>query len=328
MNRKELLEQCLGSILRQTYQNIQIVVIDDAGTDNTATLIQEEYQPVALIRNEINQGASAAKNQGALLAKGTYVWFLDSDSFAGNPDALAFMVNYMESHPNVGAIGGEVHELPNGDRRMPIKSIGPNGESVSAYLPPDQVKELACDYLATCNCLVKKELLETVGGFDPAYGVLSEDKEICYRITRQGYKIIADGRCAVDHRFQENKRAGDLGLKYRNNLRFVLINMPWTRILFLPILEIVSQLSPNKLSALKQGRREVLKHLSPSARQTVQRADVSFARKLLALFGQYAKAIGHAYWWNLKHLSATLAIRSNRPNFLLQQQSKKTTGKP
>lgn len=75
-NAEEFLEQCIKNIQNQTYKNIEIIVVDDGSTDNSAE-IAERY-PIKLIRQN-NQGVSAARNKGIDTAKGQYLHFMDVD---------------------------------------------------------------------------------------------------------------------------------------------------------------------------------------------------------------------------------------------------------
>lgn len=78
-NRKQDVVLAIDSVLAQTYPHLEIIVVDDASSDGTSELLQKEYPQVTLIRNESSKGGAVARNQGAEVARGEYVAFLDSD---------------------------------------------------------------------------------------------------------------------------------------------------------------------------------------------------------------------------------------------------------
>ncbi len=102
-NRADLLPRALDSLLKQTFQNFEIVVVNDASTDETAKLL-EEYQKkskkIKVITHKKNQGVSKSRNNGNSKAKGKYITIIDSDDYA-MPDFLEKAVSFMEKHPEV-----------------------------------------------------------------------------------------------------------------------------------------------------------------------------------------------------------------------------------
>ena len=87
-NVEKYIAECLDSVLKQTYKNIEIICVDDFSTDNTFSILQEykdKYPSITLIRNEKNIGATFSRNRGLLLAKGEYVQFLDADDLLFTP---------------------------------------------------------------------------------------------------------------------------------------------------------------------------------------------------------------------------------------------------
>lgn len=81
-NREDLIERAIHSVLGQSFQNFEIIVVDDASTDNTETKVkemQEKDSRIRYCRHEYNLGVAAARNTGLRQAKGYYVTFLDSD---------------------------------------------------------------------------------------------------------------------------------------------------------------------------------------------------------------------------------------------------------
>ena len=96
-NSQMFLEQTIDSIVNQTYKNWELIIVDDASSDNTVNIINNyvsEFKNIHLIQNEINLGAGVARNKGIQAAKGDFIAFLDSDDL-WNPNKLKVQIKYM-----------------------------------------------------------------------------------------------------------------------------------------------------------------------------------------------------------------------------------------
>ena len=80
-NRKEIISKSIDSVLAQTLQPFEIIVVDDGSNDGTKDFIHKKYPEVIVIRNEVSVKGAVARNQGASFAKGEYIAFLDSDDY-------------------------------------------------------------------------------------------------------------------------------------------------------------------------------------------------------------------------------------------------------
>jgi glycosyltransferase involved in cell wall biosynthesis len=99
------LPECVHSILAQTYQDFEILILDDCSTDRTPEVAQALRDPrVKYIRNEVNLGHLRNYNKGIGLAQGKYVWLISADDCIRRPYALERYVSLMEEHPEVGYV--------------------------------------------------------------------------------------------------------------------------------------------------------------------------------------------------------------------------------
>ncbi len=312
-NRKKDLINCLNSVMVQDYQPIEIIVVDNHSSDGTAILIKEKFPAIKLIINDRNLGASMAKNQGVLLAKGEYVWFLDSDTEILNKTCLSMMLYLLQKDPEIGAIGGEIYIGDNGLTQMRKKILTEGGRTLTIPVRFDEARLYDCDFLATSNCLMPKKLIFELGGFDPKYFFLGEDADIGYKIRKRGLKNIIDYRTAVIHKISERK--GSLYRMHRNSVRFILLNLSLPKILLLPFFEIKYLLYKNHAVNIKNKDINILRHLSLPVKRVI--LDTKYFLLKLSLIGvAYLISLIRAYLWNIFFLPETIYIRFKRPSFL------------
>jgi glycosyltransferase involved in cell wall biosynthesis len=175
-NAAPYIRDAVNSILEQQLKNLELIVIDDASTDETANLLASFTDPRMVIhRNEENKGIVFSRNRGIALAKGKYIAILDSDDVA-LPDRLEKQVAFLEARPDHGACGSF------------YRVIDTNGKLLtSVTLPIEPEDTYTFLFFNVCFChstlMLRADvarLYEYREGFD-----IIEDYEIAYRISRQ-----------------------------------------------------------------------------------------------------------------------------------------------
>jgi teichuronic acid biosynthesis glycosyltransferase TuaG len=100
-NAAKTVERAIASVLEQSYDALEIIVVDDASKDNTAAIVQEKFAgKVQFIQKLVNQGSSATRNIGMDTAKGNYIAFLDADD-VWHKDKLMLVKTILEATPDV-----------------------------------------------------------------------------------------------------------------------------------------------------------------------------------------------------------------------------------
>ena len=125
-NRADYLPQAIDSVLNQTLQNFELIIVDDGSTDNTPFLLknyQKKSNKIKVITHTENKGVSAARNTGNKHATGKYIAILDSDDYF-LPDYLEETVSFMEKHPTL-TIGIPVKSAYHDDKKNPNKKVAP-----------------------------------------------------------------------------------------------------------------------------------------------------------------------------------------------------------
>lgn len=182
-NRAHLLGRSILSVLNQTYQDFEIIVVDDASTDNTEELISSLVnEKIRYIRHEKNKGAGAARNTGIKAARGSYIAFQDSDD-EWLLEKLEKQMKVFETGPEeVGMVYSDMWRL-NGTRKWYFHSPSINPEDEIIY-------ERALDNLVECigiqTALIKKECFTNAGLFDESLNRLI-DLEFFIRLSKYYY---------------------------------------------------------------------------------------------------------------------------------------------
>ena len=182
---------------------IQIIVIDNASRDGSAAHLRTKYPDVELIENSVNVGFGRANNRAMSRAKGRYILLLNTDAFVA-PDTLSKTIQYMEANPRCGVLGvklvGSDGSLQPSCRYFPtpwnvfLSSTGLMRLSPKTRLVDDMrwdhssIRE--CDWVPGCFYLIRREVIERVGLFDPIYFLYYEEVDHCRTVQNAGWKVI------------------------------------------------------------------------------------------------------------------------------------------
>lgn len=110
-NHEKYVSEAIKSVLKQTYQDFEIIIVDDGSTDRTVNEIKKfDSKKIRLFEFGINQGAAVAENKGIYESKGEYVSILNSDDVFF-PDKLEKQVAFLSSHPHIGAVFGYAQSI-------------------------------------------------------------------------------------------------------------------------------------------------------------------------------------------------------------------------
>ncbi len=220
-NEAANIERCLGALRRQTYPKIEIVVIDNCSTDNTALLAQGLAHKVV---DERRKGIVHAKNAGIKASSGDLVATIDADCLA-REDWIKELLPCFEdagvagaggpniAHENSGAIQGYIDAL----MLLLCKWIG------SRYVTQDTLRR-DVTHIPGCNAIYRRTVLDKLGGFDPRL-LTVEDEELDYRILAAGHRIIYVPSAVVFHR-----RRGDCLSFARQIYRYAIGRMQFIRL--------------------------------------------------------------------------------------------------
>lgn len=139
MNRRELLVSCLERYRTQTLEGIEVIVADNGSSDDTTTFLRANVPDVTVVRFEENVGPLAL-NAAAEAAHGELLWRTDDDAYPETDTTLEEAVAFLDAHPDVVAVTGEVIEPNRGNAvlnyypfTIPEQGIGPDGLPINEF---------------------------------------------------------------------------------------------------------------------------------------------------------------------------------------------------
>lgn len=173
-NARRHIAEALDSLLRQSFGDFEIIVVDDS-TDDTTAVVEAYSDPrIRLIKNRTKVGISRARNQGIAQARGEFVAFHDADDVS-LPGRFQKQIDAFAKHPDTAMLGGQVETI-DGDgarRKVPLRKLNPDCRDV-----------LAKNCFATSSVMVRRAALREVGGFCPVLDC-AEDWELWIRIAKK-----------------------------------------------------------------------------------------------------------------------------------------------
>jgi GT2 family glycosyltransferase len=206
-NGKKYALECLDSLRAlNTKLALEIIVVDNASSDGTPDVIEQQYPEVKLFRNSDNLGFAKANNSGIAASCGDYVALVNSDVVVP-PGCLEKMVDYMKTRPEVGLLGpkmlsptGEIGQSVN---RIPtvwnyfcfalgLHSLVPRSKLFGGYLMADYAYDKTEDVevLTGWFWMVPRRALEQVGGLDERFFMYGEDLDWSHRFIKSGWRVV------------------------------------------------------------------------------------------------------------------------------------------
>tara|TARA_B100000809_G_scaffold111195_1_gene109811 strand:- start:29754 stop:30827 length:1074 start_codon:yes stop_codon:yes gene_type:complete len=205
--------------------NAEIIVVDNASSDNSCELLEKNFSDTVLISNKDNVGFSKANNQGVKIAKGEFILILNPDTVVGEKTFLN-LLDFSKNISNIGAVGVQLIDgsgtfLPESKRGIPTfkaslnKLLGGDNEKGTYYANHiDQDGTGEVDILVGAFMFLKRDVYLEVGGFDEDYFMYGEDIDLSYKLLKLGYQNYYLGSSKAVHFKGESTRKDVKYLKY------------------------------------------------------------------------------------------------------------------
>lgn len=199
-NNKEYLEPCLRSLYEgRLNSTFDVIVIDNGSTDGSQAMLRDQFPDVRIIQNDHNVGLARACNQGIAATQGRYPLLLNNDTVVNGP-SLDAMVDYMDSHPDAGAVGGRLLN-PDGSFQAGFANFSTLweelliacqlGEQIWPGYPShlDDSKARSVGWISSACLLLRREALEQVGLLDEEYFIYGDEADLQYDLRQAGWKV-------------------------------------------------------------------------------------------------------------------------------------------
>ncbi len=190
-NGEKYIAQCIGALAKSSFKSYEVIVVDDASTDNTVEICRSFA--VKVIELNSQSGPASARNEGAKQAVGDIILFIDADVVA-NDDTVGRVAKAFENNPDISAVFGSYDDFPSApDFLSQYRNL------LHHFVHQKSGRE-ATTFWAGCGA-VRRDVFLELDGFDcsrfekPSI----EDIHLGYRMTERGYKIMLDKRLQVKH---------------------------------------------------------------------------------------------------------------------------------
>jgi GT2 family glycosyltransferase len=305
-NGEHFLTRCLDSVLKTSYSDFEVIVVDNGSTDGSKGVLKSYtgHQKIKIIINKVNLGFAEGNNVGINVASGNFIVFLNNDTFV-EPDWLTELVKVFWSDIKVGAAQSKLLLM---DSPSCIDCAGNfsdfHGGTFARGLGEKDMGKYEFDEIFTCkgaSMIVSRQVIQEIGVFDTDFFTYYEDTDLCWRIRLAGYKIFYVPTSIVYH-----KGSGSIPMTGDGSFFFQIYLMKRNRITTLlknyEIKNLVKYLTPLLVYECSQiviiGFNDLLKR-----------------KKFL-----YSKHASSALLWNLKNFS-----RIWKKRLIIQRQLRKVT---
>lgn len=213
---RELLKQCLKTVLASKDVTFEVIVVDNNSGDGTIEMLERDFAgAIKLIKSEQNLGFAKANNLGLREATGDYILFLNPDTEIKS-DTLAQSLVFMKENSNCGVMGPKMI-FKNGGfqpsvRRFPtlgtivmmflkLPKIFPHLKVIDHYLAVDfdYSKSQEVDQVMGAFMLMPKSIVDKLKGFDERFFVWFEEVDLCLRVKRSGFQVFYDSEIEIIH---------------------------------------------------------------------------------------------------------------------------------
>lgn len=238
-NGKNFLEKFLPSVVASDYENVSIIVADNASTDDSVSFLQNKFPSVQIIYNKQNEGFAKGYNTVLQKVSSDYYVLLNSDVEV-TPNWIKPVISLMESDKSIAACQPKILSYT---EKSKFEYAGACGGWIDKFGYPfsrgrvfdfcetdeGQYDDVAEIFWATGAALfVRASIFHELNGFDESFFAHQEEIDLCWRMKRAGYKIFVEPAAVVYHVGGGTLPAGNerkVFLNFRNNLMMLSKNL-------------------------------------------------------------------------------------------------------
>jgi glycosyltransferase involved in cell wall biosynthesis len=219
-NSANTILRAIHSVQNQTYQNWELIIVDDGSTDNTLELIKPIIDSIKIkLLSQQNLGAGPARNNGVKHAIGKYIAFLDADD-EWSPWKLELQLEVAAKVKEFGMITTSAWRVFNDETKKQFSQEKPKLENLQQYSVYDFLRENCC---TTPSVLIPQDVFQKLGGFDPKWKT-GQDRDFWIKVA-YAYPIYHIPIPLI--KFYTYSKSLSRRLKYTNLVNRLLINEQW-----------------------------------------------------------------------------------------------------
>ncbi len=258
-NRAKMLCDCVRSVLSAKQESLEVVVVDDCSPDDTAEQLRRAFpnEPrLSYLRNEHNSFQAVSRNNGARVATGDYLFFLDDDNVVDKEIFVELLAAFAR-HPRAGLVAPmSVHQAA--QRRNIIWTLGSDFNRWTSqpkdHLPNLPLESLPADHPADYPTtyspnafMVTREAFDKVGGMEESFVAIFEESDFGWKVMEAGYEGYIATKAVTNHYgFLEPgcvSQLRQLGIERpartyyfaRNRLRFARRHFAWYQVILVSL---------------------------------------------------------------------------------------------
>jgi N-acetylglucosaminyl-diphospho-decaprenol L-rhamnosyltransferase len=214
----------------------EVIVVDNGSTDGTLEVVRDRFPEARLVEQE-NRGFGAGNNTGMRAASGRYFLLLNPDAWL-TEGALQALVAFADEHPEAAVVGPRLlnpdGSLQRSVRGYPspwrigteyffLRKLAPRSRALNAFFGAgfDHQSVREAEYLGGACLLVRREAVDSIGGFDEDFFLMSEEVDWCYRFRRAGWKVLFFPEAEVVHVIGASLNPALFEELVRGHLRFL-----------------------------------------------------------------------------------------------------------
>jgi GT2 family glycosyltransferase len=202
-NGRQWLDGCLQSLLQDLPSNTEVILVDNASTDGSRDLVRSAYPQVTLLELPRNVGFATGNNEGARIARGRLLAFLNNDTRVGRGWLRALAAAF--EAPAIGLATSRIVVMNEPDV---VDSAG-DGYLVAGGAfkhhhggaAADSIVNAGREVFGACGaaCMIRRDVFDELGGFDDDFFIYYEDVDLSYRVRLRGYRCVYVADAIVEH---------------------------------------------------------------------------------------------------------------------------------